>query len=864
MSLTSRNRYTLLAIAVTIAASFFAPDIASAEQPTAKRPNVILIITDDQGHGDLACHGNPEIKTPAMDRLHSESVRLTDFHVSPCCSLTRAALMTGRDASRTGVWHTIMGRSILRGDEVTMADVFADSGYRTSIFGKWHLGDNYPFRPGDQGFQDVLVHGGGGVGNTQDYWGNDYFADVYFRNNRPEKFDGYCTDVWFDEAMKFIETNRDRPFLCYLTTNAPHGPYLVDEKYSKPYKAAGIPSPRAEFYGMITCIDDNLARLREKLRELELDENTILIFMSDNGTAAGHIRGGFNSGMRGTKGSPYEGGHRVPCFVRWPDGKLTGGRDVERLTSGVDLLPTLIDLCDLKKPEGVKFDGSSLKPLLTESGKSWPDRIMFTDNQRVDHPIRWRRATVMTDRWRLIDGTELYEIKKDPGQENDIADDQPEVVGQLRAAYEDWWAGISVRFDEECETIIGDDRQNPTLLTSHDVHGTVVWNQRQVTAGQRSDGHWAVEIAQDGLYEFDVRRWPAEAKRPITEGEGIKPISARLKVAGFDQTRPIAPGATGVRFRTELKAGKTRLQAWFVRAHDDGQTAGAYYVYARRVPKTVRVVVWDERQEKQKQAYENYLGNRLAKDLGSRPGISVRSVALDDPGQGLTDEILDNCDVLVWWGHVRQPEIKPELGRAIVRRIQAGQLSLITLHSAHWSTPFKEAMYERTRQDALKKLPAKDRKLAKLVEIYPKPFSAPKADAPMTPTIETRRTAAGQTEIVIRHANCCFPLYRVDGKPSTLRTLLPKHPIARGIPATFTIPHTEVYGEPFHIPTPDAVIFDERWESGDWFRGGALWKLGDGWVFYFRPGHETFPIYAQPIPQKILENAIRWLGSKPQ
>jgi arylsulfatase A-like enzyme len=206
-----------------------------------KPPNVVLVVTDDQGYGDLGCHGNPILRTPNLDALYRQSVRLTDFHVGPTCAPTRASLMTGRYCNRTGVWHTIMGRSLLRRDEVTMADVFAAGGYRTGIFGKWHLGDNYPFRPQDRGFHEVLVHGGGGVGQTPDTWGNDYFDDTYLHNGTPEKFSGYCTDVWFDGAMRFIEANRDRPFFAYLATNAPHSPYNVSERYSRPLQGQGRP-----------------------------------------------------------------------------------------------------------------------------------------------------------------------------------------------------------------------------------------------------------------------------------------------------------------------------------------------------------------------------------------------------------------------------------------------------------------------------------------------------------------------------------------------------------------------------------------------------------------------------------------------
>ncbi len=288
-----------------------------------RAPNVVLVLTDDQGYGDLACLGNPILQTPNIDSLHRQSLRLTDFHVGPTCAPTRAALMTGRYCNRTGVWHTVMGRSLLRRDEVTMADVFAAGGYRTGVFGKWHLGDNYPYRPQERGFHEVLVHGGGGVGQTPDYWGNRYFDDAYWHNGVPEKQKGYCTDVWFEAALRFIETNRDRPFFAYIATNAPHSPYNVAEKYSGLY--AGKDVPNANFYGMITNIDENVGRLQSKLKALGLEENTILIFMTDNGTAAGFQgKRAFNAGMRGNKGSEYDGGHRVPCFIRWPAGGLGG------------------------------------------------------------------------------------------------------------------------------------------------------------------------------------------------------------------------------------------------------------------------------------------------------------------------------------------------------------------------------------------------------------------------------------------------------------------------------------------------------------------------------------------------------------
>jgi arylsulfatase A-like enzyme len=546
-----------------------------------KRPNVVLVMTDDQGYGDLGCHGNPVIQTPNLDRLYTQSIRLTDFHVGPTCSPTRAALMTGHYCNRTGVWHTIMGRSLLRKDEVTIADVFSAGGYRTAIFGKWHLGDNYPFRPQDRGFGEVLIHGGGGVGQGPDYWGNDYFDDTYFHNGRPKKFEGYCTDIWFDGAMKFIEANKKRPFFCYIPTNAPHGPYNVADKYSKPYRDKGVQKNQANFYGMITNIDENMGRLMRRLKELGLEENTILIFMTDNGTS-----GGYSGGMRGKKGSEYEGGHRVPCFIRWPNGDLTGGIDIERLTAHIDLLPTLIELCGFKKPRGVKFDGDSIVRLLRRDDRSWPERILVTDSQRIEHPEKWRKSAVMTDSLRLINGKELYDIKSDPDQKNDIADKNPQAVEKLRKAYEDWWADVSEHFDEYCETILGSDKQNPTCLMSHDWHTQKVpWHQRAVLNGMQANGFWAVEVERDGRYQFELRRWAKELDAGINEaidgGKAITATEARLTIADQDMTVPVSRNARAVTFDLRLKAGKTRLQTWFM--DNRGNSRGAYYVYVKRL-----------------------------------------------------------------------------------------------------------------------------------------------------------------------------------------------------------------------------------------------------------------------------------------
>ena len=282
---------------------------------------------------------------------------------------------------------------------------------------------------------------------------------------------------------------------------------------------------------------------------------------------------------------------------------------------------------------------------------------------------------------------------------------------------------------------------------------------------------------------------------------------------------------------------------------------------AKAADAPVRVVVWDEQQPAQKQAYDNFLGNAIADHLKTRPGLAVRSVRLDDPEQGLSDDVLDNCDVLVWWGHVRHREVTPATGRKIVERIKAGRLSLVALHSAHWSQPFVQAMYERTTQDALESLPESQRKDAKVTYVYPRPYAPPKRADPLSPSFERRTTDAGGVELVVKLPNCVFPAWRADGKPSHVRTLLPDHPIARGIPATFDIPQTEMYDEPFHVPEPDAVVFEETWDAGERFRSGSVWRVGRGQIFYFRPGHETYAVYKERFPLQVLENAARWLAA---
>ena len=558
----------------------------------ARKPNVVLVITDDQGYGDVRAHGNTMINTPNMDTLHGQSVRLTDFHVDPTCSPTRSALMSGRYSTRTGVWHTIMGRSLMSTDELTIAEVLRSGGYRTGMFGKWHLGENYPLRPQDQGFDYVVCHGGGGVGQGPDWFGNDYFDDTYFRNGKPEKFEGYCTDVWFGEAMKFIQRNKDRPFFCYLSTNAPHGPLNVAQRWSRPYVEKGVEPNQAKFYGMIENIDFNLGKLTAQLDRLGIAGDTILVFMTDNGTANGRVNeklvrqgkwGGFNSGMRGAKGSEYDGGHRVPFFIRWPNGGLGGkpgsGHDVDYLCAHVDVLPTLAELCGVEKPEGPPLDGTSLAALVGKADAAMPERTLFVHSQRIPDPQKWRKCAVMTERWRLVNGKELYDVLADPGQKKDLAAENPEVVRRLSKAYEGWWKSLSVVFDKPVHIGIGSDRESPTQLHPHDwqveSQRLSSWHQSHVRGGHMGQGKWFIDVTAPGEYEIELRRWPRHLD------QAIEARHARIRIGPLDLDQPVSPQETKTSFKVRLKQGKTTLQTSFTL--EDGKTRGAYFVYVTRL-----------------------------------------------------------------------------------------------------------------------------------------------------------------------------------------------------------------------------------------------------------------------------------------
>lgn len=573
-----------------------------------QRPNVILVVTDDQGYGDIAAHGNPIIRTPNLDRLHDESVRLTDFHVDPTCAPTRSALMSGKFAHRARVWHTIQGGNYLREGEVTMADVFKHNGYDTAMFGKWHLGANYPYRPMDRGFDEWLGLGDGGTGTSDDWFWNDRMNDTYWHNGEREYRAGYNTDVFFSAALDFVKhRSSDKPFFIYLPTYDPHAPYTYFEpgfgKSGDYYRAKGLNRELAAFYTEIERVDWNLGRLRQALADAGVADNTILIFMTDNGSP--HGEESFNAGMSGKKGSVTEGGHRVPCFIDWPAGKLGEPRDVLALTAHIDLLPTLTELCSMDLPKPIDFDGQSLVPLLRGVAVDWPDRTLVVERQReLKHNLTFN--AIMTQQWRLVSHNKLYDIRKDPGEKTDISKQHPEVVQRLLKEFERYWVRVIPDDRGFPIPIAGTPHDKELLLSFSDLRGGEAFSHGQAAAGKAVTGDYHLEAAESGIYEFEVCRWPREAdaaisgvpvvtkkadgwspEGPITallySGKFVSmPIAAvSLQVGDFSEKRTVTASDRSVVFDVALPKGRTVVNAAF---YDQAGTSltKAYYVYVRK------------------------------------------------------------------------------------------------------------------------------------------------------------------------------------------------------------------------------------------------------------------------------------------
>ncbi|MDC1105875.1 arylsulfatase [Prolixibacteraceae bacterium] len=582
-----------------------------------RRPNVILILTDDQGYGDLACHGNPIIKTPNLDKLHGEAIRLTDFHVNPFCSPTRSAFMTGRLSDRNHVRSTVYARNHLNIQETIMPEFFKASGYRTGQFGKWHLGHNYPYRPMDRGFDSWVGHGDGGTGSASDYWGNDRMNDTYIRNGKLEKFEGFGTDNFFNEAMDFIKESKKKPFFIYLATNVPHKPWNVKKEWYDAYDDIDSTKYKKwlevrDFYATITNLDKNIGRLRKFLKDNGLDENTIVIFSTDNGTSGGSTV--FNAGMRGRKGSMFDGGHRVPLFIHWPKGNLDKGKDITEFTAHVDILPTLIDLCDLKTPKKghLKFDGVNLAPLVKGEQDTVQDRYLIMHQQNtIEVPIKNRNSLVATKQWRLLDRDKLYKIKDDPSQQNNVAEKYPEIVKLLNEVYDKHWDELDMKSYPYPLAVVGKGKNNEIELVPdgwiRDTKNNT-WDQSQVNAGVLGSGFWPVKFAKSGMYKFDVRRWPKELNQPINrivldpkqtdvyrhgnpvddygygrglvKGKVAKPlpvVKVQLVIGDEIVEKEVNNKDNCAAFKVNIPKGVSNVRAWLI--DRNGDKRGAYYVY---------------------------------------------------------------------------------------------------------------------------------------------------------------------------------------------------------------------------------------------------------------------------------------------
>lgn len=560
---------------------------AGADSP---RPNIVLIMTDDQGYGDLGYHNNPVIRTPHLDKFARESVRFKYFYVCPVCAPTRASLLTGRYNYRTGVTDTYLGRAMMYPDEVTLAEMLAAAGYRTGIVGKWHLGDCYPLRAMDQGFQESLVHAGGGIGQPSDYPpGSRYFNPLLYKNGKAIRYDGYCSDIFTDAALDFINRHQKEPFFLYLAFNCPHGPLQVPQRYYEMYRNKDLspkafpktghpigksdPETTARIYGMVTNIDDNLGRLFARLDELKLRDNTIVIFLTDNGPQQPR----YNGGLLERKGSVHEGGVRVACFVRWP-AHWPGNRDIDRIAAHIDIVPTLREAAGLQKAPQQPLDGRSLVPLLEGKKVDWPERTLYFQWHRGDVPELYRACAARSQKWRLVQPQgagggplpkkltfQLYNMERDPLEQHDVAEQHPDIVARMKKGYEDWFKDVSAtRGYAPPRIVLGSAAENPVTLTRQD------WRGSRAGWTPQSLGHWEVQVAEAGTYSITVQFAPQPQERQVNVTLGAVQKEARIAPKTGTFTWEQVP----------LAAGPVRLEAAVT---GKAQPVGVNYVIVRRV-----------------------------------------------------------------------------------------------------------------------------------------------------------------------------------------------------------------------------------------------------------------------------------------
>lgn len=505
-----------------------------ADAKESKHVNVILIMTDDQGGWDYGFMGNKIINTPNLDAMAAGGARLSRFYVSPVCTPTRANLMTGRYNYRTRAIDTYIGRAMMEPEEVTIAEVLATVGYQTGIFGKWHLGDSYPMRPQDQGFQEVLVHRGGGIGQPSDppEGARQYTNPVLFHNGEQKQMQGYCTDVYFEHALNFIEKNeaQNKPTFMYIATNAPHGPFHdVPEDLRKKYQAMDLTDAygfnlnqkrknqkqfdrTARIFSMIENIDQNIGKLLQHLKKINAYENTLILFLNDNGPNGPRYVGSH----RGTKGSVQEGGIRSVLLAHWP-AQLKAGTVNDQIAAHYDLFPTILAATNVKKPQSLKLDGINVLPLLKNQTQNWPARTLFLQWHRGDQPIPYTNAAVVTQNYKMTfsrpnEPGKLFHLQNDPAENKNLAKEKPSLTKELTRRYDDWFTDVSsTRPDNYAppRIHIGNPKEQTTVLTRQD------WRYNGPTGkGWTRDarGHWLVTVEKGGPYEIKVQFDPSQKK----------------------------------------------------------------------------------------------------------------------------------------------------------------------------------------------------------------------------------------------------------------------------------------------------------------------------------------------------------------
>lgn len=587
---------TLLCVAA-IPANFSAKGAcATPGKEYEKRPNVIVVLSDDQGYGDFSCHGNPVLKTPALDNLYNESIRFSNFHVAPLCTPSRGQLMTGLDALHNKAATVLTARNLMRRDVITMPEVFKQNGYRTGIFGKWHLGDTYPDRPMDRGFEKCVWHKGWGLMSEIEY-DNDYYKTRYLDSTETRYSDNYCTDLWFNKAMEWMDqiAAQKQPFFTYVALNAPHGPFYSPEEDYKLYRPQVPDSATASFLGMISNIDRNMGRLDQWLSKKGLKDNTLIIFMNDNGGTGGVKL--YNAGMKAEKGSLYEGGHRAACFIRWPNGNLSKPGTVSYPSQIQDLLPTFIDLFDLKIPQ-VQFDGASLASVIKKPKVS-DERMFVVQYGGNERPEKYA-CCVVFDHWRLVGENELYDLRADPGQMNNIAKTNPEVLKKMKSFYESWWAKTEPEINQFVPIVVGSDEENPVIINSNNWEKGAVNSQWKIAqaAGAVKGGICHIFAEKEGKYRVELSRWPFHLKRLLTakgpatsyaltkmqmgKSVPIKYGCISINNTALFITSETSGNATKIVTEIYLPAGNSDLQAWF-KDEDKNDLCGAYYVKLERL-----------------------------------------------------------------------------------------------------------------------------------------------------------------------------------------------------------------------------------------------------------------------------------------